>query len=183
MDAEKKEPPPKRGLENQLCGQVSISDCSTTETEWASFLEGFADWSSFWTLTFRERDTKHQVNRTEAEFLFRRLVQILNIDLFGHHYSRIVGHSYFSYAAAFEHGKQGHLHMHVLADRRVNYALIHRIWRSMAGIVDIRSVTNKPGAARYLAKYVGKGGQVITHRPTKIKEPIFKPSWYTAILE
>lgn len=175
---EKKEPRPEPGLENQLCGQVSTLDCSTIEGDWASYIEGFADWSSFWTLTFRDRDNSHQVQRTEAEFLFTRLIQILNTDLFGNHYTQKVGHCYFSYCVGYEHGKQGHLHIHVLADRRVNFALLHRVWRSMAGGTTIKVVHDKIGAARYLAKYVGKGGDVNVYRPKRVKSPAFEPSWF-----
>src|SRR5512146_423516 len=117
---------------------------------WAEYVAGFAEWQSFLSLTFADRDRTHDVTRDEAVFLWRRLVQALNKDLFGNHYTRIVGHSYFSYALAFEYQLRGTLHMHALVDRRTNWELANRLWRRMAGIIKIKGVEDVQGAARYL---------------------------------
>ncbi len=145
---------------------------------WSEYIANFAEWNSFWSLTFADRDRTHDVTRTEAEFLWRRLVQALNIDLFGNHYTRIVGHCYFAYMLAFEFNTRGILHMHALVDRRTNWELANRIWRQMAGIIKIKSIEDKEGVSRYLSKYVTKGGEVVPYRPKVYKEPAFKPLWY-----
>lgn len=148
---------------------------------WSEYIAGFAEWTSFWSLTFADRDRTHDVTRSEAEFLWRRLVQSLNTDLFGNHYTRIVGHSYFAYALAYEYQKRGTLHMHALVDRRTNWELANRIWRQMAGIIKIKKVEDLQGASRYMSKYVAKGGDVVLHRPQSYKEPAFKPLWYLGL--
>jgi hypothetical protein len=145
---------------------------------WGKYLEGFADWSAFITMTFSEKDRTHPVTQSEAEFLWRRLVQVLNRDLFGKRYTRIVHHSYFAYALGFEQQPWGLLHMHALTDRRTNWELINTMWRRMAGIVKVERVTAIEGAARYVSKYAAKSGDVILYRPSKLKEPAFKPMWY-----
>lgn len=148
---------------------------------WSDYVATFAEWKSFWSLTFADRDRTHDVTRSEAEFLWRRLVQSLNADLFGNHYTRIVGHSYFSYALAFEFQKRGTLHMHALVDRRTNWELANRLWRRMAGIIKIKTVEDVQGVSRYISKYVTKGGDVVLYRPEAYKEPAFKPLWYLGL--
>ena len=148
---------------------------------WAEYVAAFAEWQSFWSLTFADRDRTHDVTRYEAEALWRRLVQALNTDLFGHHYTRIVGHCYFSYALAFEFQQRGTLHMNALVDRRTNWELANRLWRQMAGIIKIKTVEDVQGAARYLSKYVTKGGDVVLYRAQSMKEPAFRPRWYLGL--
>ena len=151
------------------------------QNSWSEYVANFAKWESFWSLTFADRDRTHDVTRTEAEFLWRRLVQALNTDLFGNHYTRIVEHCYFAYALAFEYQTRGTLHMHALVDRRTNWELINRLWRQMAGIAKIKPVENVEGVSRYISKYVTKGGDVVMYRPKKYKEPTFKPLWYLGL--
>lgn len=148
---------------------------------WSEYVENFSQWESFWTLTFADRDRTHDVTRTEAEYLWRRLVQSLNTDLFGNHYTRIVGHCYFGYALAFEYQTRGALHMHALVDRRANWELANRLWRQMAGIIKIKKVDDVHKVSRYLSKYVTKGGDLNMYRPKAYKEPAFKPMWYLGL--
>ena len=148
---------------------------------WSEYVAKFASWKSFWSLTFADRDRTHDVTRPEALFLWRRLIQALNKDLFGNHYTRIVGHCYFSYALAFEYQLRGTLHMHALVDRRTNWDLANRLWRQMAGIIKIEPVQDLQGVSRYMSKYVTKGGDVDLYRPKTIKEPTFKPLWYLGL--
>ena len=149
---------------------------------WTEYVAGFAKWTSFVTLTFEQADRTHNVTRTEAQFKFRRLVQVLNTDLYGHHYTRIVGHSYFAYALAFENHKSGLLHMHALLDNRTNWSLIMRYWQGdkrpfHMGIANI-SRADIDVHVKYLCKYVTKGGEVVLYKPGKLKEPSFSPLWY-----
>ncbi|MCB9112307.1 MAG: hypothetical protein H6634_13770 [Anaerolineales bacterium] len=153
---------------------------SELQNAWSEYVAGFAPWLSFWSLTFAEADRTHDVTRSEAEFLWRRLVQSLNRDLYGNHYTRIVGHCYFSYALAFEYQKRGVLHMHALVDKRTNWEFANRLWRMMAGIIKIKPVADLNGVSHYMSKYVTKGGDLVLYRASVDKEPAFKPLWYMA---
>lgn len=148
---------------------------------WSEYVASFADWKSFWSLTFADRDRTHDVTHDEAKFLWRRLIQLLNTDLFGNHYTRIVGHCYFPYALAFEYQTRGTLHMHALVGRPTNWELANRLWRQMAGIIKIKPVEDVQGVSRYISKYVTKGGDVEMYRPQIYKEPAFKPLWYLGL--
>lgn len=148
--------------------------------DWGLWLSEVSDWKSFYTLTFDQSDRHHPVTRTEAEYKFRRLIQSLNTDLFGNHYTRIVGHSYFGYALAIEKHKSGLLHMHALIDEPTNWTLAISIWNKIAGYLKIVPVENKEGACRYVSKYVAKDGEVLIHLPKKRKSPSFRPMWYLA---
>jgi hypothetical protein len=168
---------------------MTFAYSSTPETlsqVWGSYVENFAKWQTFLTLTFEQADRTHEVTPTEAQFNFRRLVQVLNTDLYGHHYTRIVGHSYFAYALAFEPHKSGLLHMHALMDNRTNWSLIMRYWQGDKrpfhfGIANISKVNDAKQSAKYLCKYITKGGDVILYKPEKVKEPKFKPAWFQPI--
>jgi len=154
---------------------------SELSNAWAEYVDQFADWISFWTLTFSEKDRIYDVTREEAEAKWRRLVSFLNKDLFGNNYRRIVHHSYFSYALAFEYQTRGILHMHALVSGRTNWEYANDLWRRMAGIIKIKPVDNAQKASRYLAKYVSKGGEVLVYRTPTHKEPAFKPLWYLGL--
>lgn len=150
-------------------------------SEWALYVSSLSDWQAFFTLTFSEADLYYSVSPQKAQFIWRRLVQALNRDLYGNHYTRIVGHSYFGYALAFERSKLGALHMHALVDRPTNWMLISSLWRKMAGIVKILPIYDRTGASRYLSKYVSKGGDINLYLPSdKVREksPPFFPLWY-----
>lgn len=143
---------------------------------WRDYIKGFASWRSFVTLTFRDF-----VTRDQAEHQFSFLLQVLNRDLFGNHYTRIVGHNYCSYVAGFENQKRGALHMHVLFDRPVNYELIHTIWNKMSGFAWIEPVNDLDKAVAYVSKYVTKQGDLMVYKPVKVKEPAFQPLWYSGL--
>ena len=154
-------------------------DNSSLRREWAEYIEHFATWLSFWTLTFSEADRTHAVTKDECVFKWRRLVQALNRQLYGNSYTRIVGHCYFSYALSFEYQTRGALHMHALVDQPTNWEAVNGLWRHMAGICKIVPVHDKDKVAKYLCKYVTKGGEVILYRAVKgYKQPAFKPMWY-----
>lgn len=153
---------------------------------WTEYVTGFANWKTFLTLTFEQADRTHNVTQTEAQFKFRRLVQVLNSDLYGHHYTRLVGHSYFAYALAFENHKSGLLHLHALLDNRTNWKLIKQYWQGEKrpyhmGIAEIKRVDDLGKTAKYICKYVTKGGEVVLYKPEKLKEPSFSPGWYLGL--
>ena len=143
---------------------------------WENYILGLAPWKNFVTLTFREF-----VTRDQAEHMFRFLLQVLNRDLFGNHYTRIVGHHYSSYVVGFETQKRGALHMHVLFDRPVNFTLLHAVWNKMAGFAWIEPVSDPARAVAYVSKYIVKGGDLVVYRPVKVKEPVFQPLWYSGL--
>jgi hypothetical protein len=145
---------------------------------WQSWIKGFAPWSSFVTLTFKDFQTRDQ-----AEHAFRFLLRVMNTDLFGNHYSRIVGHNYCAYVVGFETQTRGALHMHVLFDRPVNYSLIHSIWcgdpkKPRFGFAWIKPVDDVDGAVSYLSKYVTKNGDLLLYKPAEVKQPAFVPYWF-----
>jgi len=69
---------------------------------YATWLEKFAHWKVFATLTFREDRSPDVALR-----IFFKLVRLLNQDLYGKNYKRIVKHSYFSYILATEYQLRG----------------------------------------------------------------------------
>src|SRR5215216_2946435 len=138
--------------------------------QWETWIRGFADWKIFLTLTFRD-----EVTRDQAEHLFRFLVQVMNQELYGNHYVRIVGHSYFSYVAGFEHQKRGALHMHVLVDQPIKFQLVHSIWQTVAGYAWIEPVKDLDRAVAYVSKYVVKDGDLVVWKQKKFKLPSFVP--------
>ena len=149
---------------------------TTIREGWEGYIRELATWQSFVTLTFRDI-----VAVERLEFNWRYLVQRLNSNLFGNHYTRIVGHSYFAYAMGIEAQKRGALHAHALVDRRINFELVHSLWGAMAGFAFIKPVDDQDTAISYLSKYVTKGGEIAVYKPVKVKEPAFKPLWYLGI--
>ena len=140
---------------------------------WQSYLRDFANWKWFLTLTTRDILTRDQI-----EHLWFYLVRVMNSDLFGHHYTRIVGHSYFSYCVGFEYQQRGALHLHALVDQNINLNLVHAVWKKMAGFAWVRPVDDLGRAVDYLAKYVSKGGDLSLYRCPVVKQPPFTPYWY-----
>lgn len=148
----------------------------------AALINGYGDWiatlapwKSFLTLTVAN---EHSCSRDTLYLRWRSLVQILNRDLYGNHYTRIVGHCYFSYVIGFEYMKSNAVHLHALVDKPINFDLVHRVWNKMSGFAYIKPVYDQQGAAFYLCKYVVKGSDLIPHKPKKCPLPAFQPSWF-----
>jgi hypothetical protein len=143
---------------------------------WSDYVFEFANWKNFVTLTFEKEYSRETVWQ-----YWRTLVQMLNSDLYGHHYTRLVGHSYFSYCLAFEKQERGAYHLHALVAGRLNFKMIHDFWGHIAGFAWISVINNKLGCARYVSKYVIKDGDIVLYRPPsglEIKPPAFLPMWY-----
>ncbi len=143
---------------------------------WESYIEDLATWKWFVSLTFKDIVTVDQLDHQ-----WRYLVQRLNANLFGNHYTRITGHSYFAYAMGIEAQKRGALHAHILIDRNINLTLLHSIWNRMAGFAWVKPVIDQDGAIGYISKYVTKGGELELYKPAKVKEPAFQPLWYMGL--
>jgi len=109
------------------------------------------DWKVFGTLTFRE-----PIEPDIADNFWRKLVQVLNHDAFGKHYVRRVGHSYFSYVLAMEYQKREVVHFHFLADKPINYDLLHSFWETAAGFAWVERAKDKQALSIYVSKYILK---------------------------
>jgi len=143
--------------------------------QWAQWINDFAAWRSFITLTVAN---EKWCSKEGAQKRWRTLLQVLNNDLYGKHYVKIVGHSYFAYAVGYEFTSAGVVHLHALVDRPVNFALIHSVWNAMSGWAYIKPVTDIRGIAEYIVKYVVKRQDLDLWKPKKIKPPRFIPLWF-----
>jgi hypothetical protein len=146
--------------------------------EYVDWLMDLADWSTFLTLTFRD-----SIGDDGAYNKWRSLVQILNRDLFGNHYTRRVGHSYFSYILCAEYQTRDVLHFHVVIDRPVDYQLIHTLWNRWAGFAQTRKIVNKYSAVRYTVKYAIKEDDIKIYRAKAFYKPVQYPIWWKSIPE
>lgn len=132
-----------------------------------------ADWKVSLTLTFRD-EKPYDV----AIAYFKRLVRYLNKDVFGKQYTKIVKHSYFSYALGIEYQRRGVIHFHALVDRPVNFDKIHKLWNDWAGFAWIGNIRNQFDCVRYIAKYNLKGGQNEVYIAKKLYIPNKTPYWW-----
>ncbi len=148
-----------------------------TSSDWAKYVDEFAVWKVFATFTFDDRFT--DISKDGAFKKFRSWWQVLNRDLYGNHYTRIVGHGYCSYALSFERQQRGTWHMHALFDDRIHFDLAHAVWQKIGGWQWLESA--KPAHSRYLCKYVTKGGEVRLYKPDVRKVPAFVPMWYAKL--
>jgi hypothetical protein len=146
-----------------------------------TYLLAMAQWQSFITLTLSDAVVGPTRMTPEAlTWKWRYLIRVLNTDLLGDHYTRIVHHSYFAYAMAIEPHTKGRdqIHLHAIVDRRINYRLLHDTWNRIAGHAWIERIDDVNASVRYTCKYIIKGGVVEYYKPQKYKEPSFKPMWY-----
>lgn len=141
--------------------------------EWVEFVGSLANWTTFVTLTFEEEKYPDV-----AWSLFRWWVRLNNEYVFGKHYTRTVGHSYFSYVVGIESQKRDVLHFHVLVDKPIKYALTHEAWGDRCGYAWIDGEINKEKTVEYLCKYVTKGGEVNAYRAKKDYTPNPVPRWW-----
>ena len=140
---------------------------------YAAWLGTLAPWKVFVTLTFaKDRPVD------SAKSFFRRLIRELNRDLFGKRYSRVVGHSYFSYVLASEYQKRGAIHFHFLADRPLNFRLLHDQWNAWAGFAQTAILESPTRAVECVVKYVVKNDDIEVYRSGWRGEPIARPSWW-----
>ena len=145
-------------------------------SENALWLEKLKNWKTYLTLTFKEI-TPPDVARSK----FNHLVQVLNRDAFGKHYVRKVGHSYFSYVLAMEYQQRGVVHFHTLADRPINFDLVHRYWNCAAGFAWVEPVKSQGDVVGYCSKYISKGGEVDIFESESSRTPMLgrlPPYWW-----
>ena len=139
--------------------------------EYAEWLSS-KQWDSFITLTFRD-----EVNPLWAGHQFSHLLQELNKELFGTHYSRIVGHSYFSYILGASNQKRGVLHYHLLTDRPVNFNLIKSKWFLWAGSARTENIRYSSRTVNYVTKVIEEGGEISVYKAKKVYIPKYSPRW------
>lgn len=140
------------------------------------WISELAVWRVFLTLTF-ENETSYD----NAMKKFKLLVKKLNRQMFGKNYSRIVGHSYFSYVLAIEKQGRGVIHFHVLIDRPVDFKLIHKWWGDNCGFAWAETTEDFQKVVKYVTKYICKGGEVIPFLTKKTKQPRLIPEWWNEI--
>ena len=140
---------------------------------YVTWLLTLARWRSMISLTFRDEKPEDS-----ARAWLRKLIRELNESLFGRRYRRLVGESYFSYAAALEYQSRGVPHFHVLVDRPVDFALIHARWGEWAGFSWTDLLRDPHRGIRYVVKYAVKHGDLDVYRSSFRGEPIVRPPWW-----
>jgi len=171
---------PQHTLEECLLQNADVSELwegrigkKALREAYASWLEEFAPWMVFVTLTFRE-----DMYRDMALRIFDKLVRLLNQDVYGKNYKRFLKHSYFSYVLAKEYQSRGVIHYHFLADRPLNFKLLHAFWNVHAGYADTQIIKDSTKAVRYVVKYMVKNGDPEIWKATCDRQPLVFPHWW-----
>lgn len=147
----------------------------------AEWIRDLKRWRIYGTLTFKDP--------REVDVALRywgRLIQVLNRDAFGEQYVRNVGHSYFSYVLATEYQRREALHFHFLADRPLNFDLIHSWWGAACGFAWLEPVKDQAACVGYISKYITKVDQALRiYESKKQRTPLIKgpegnfyPHWW-----
>lgn len=131
-------------------------------------------WKLLVTLTFKD-----PIPPEPAFNIWRRLVRLLNERSFGRHYTRIVGHAYFSYVLGIEYQRRAVVHFHALVDKPLNFDLVHRWWQRAAGFVWIEQIEHWEKAILYVTKYVTKGGELKLYFARRERVPKPLPRWWS----
>jgi hypothetical protein len=155
-----------------------VYDRENLQNVTAEWIQGLRPWKLHVVLTFRDCPSFEKADGT-----FRRLIQVLNRDAFGDHYTKKVGHSYFAYVRALEYQVRMSLHFHMLVDRPLNFDLVHRWWNAAAGFAWIDQTHDIESTCRYVSKYITKSDQQLKiYVPKENKVPHiaggFKPYWW-----
>lgn len=126
---------------------------------YCEMISELASWSIFGTLTF-----KNEVSPGYALSCWRKWLQEVNTEEVGKRYSNYVGHSFFSYVLGVERQSRGVLHFHFLASKGFEFYFARRVWENMAGYCWFGLVRSQAQVARYISKYIVKGGEVEIYR-------------------
>jgi hypothetical protein len=146
---------------------------SVLTAETAKWIIGLADWKFLLTLTFRD-----QTSPCKAWKLLKRLIRALNEGTVGNHYTKKVGHSYFSYAAGIETKLTDTIHFHTLIDTCINYSHAKSLWWQWAGLSHLDSVRDPKKVVRYVSKTICRGGLVDLYIAKKRFTPDPIPRWW-----
>lgn len=162
------------GYDDPRTGWESFQVKKLLASELVSFVTNLADWKSFVTLTFEEEKAPDV-----AQSLFKWFVRFNNAHAFGNHYTRKVGHSYFSYAVGAEYQKRGVLHFHVLVDKPLDFSFVHSTWGQRCGFVWIDTkFKDREAVVGYVCKYVLKGGEIDVYKAKGDYRPVNVPTWW-----
>ena len=152
-------------------GQISRVVLTNSMIDW---LMKLANWNISVTLTFKE-----DKSRDVALAHFRRLIQNLNRNLVGENYTKLVGHSYFSYAFGIEYQTRDVIHFHLIADKPIDFAYIHGYgWGLKHGFAWTDIIRSREDCISYICKYNLKGGQVEFYKDKSYYVPLEKPTWW-----
>jgi hypothetical protein len=167
------------GADDKTVNIIRLEQTEVLLSAWVHWISEQREWKNFLTLTFRD-----EITQEAALAKYYRLVRLLNRRLFGSHYTRIVGHSYFSYVIGIERQTRGVLHLHCLVDRPIDYSFIHKVWNEWAGFVWIEKVgTADRDVIYYISKYISKGGELLPYFAdlrTSNRVPNSLPIWWSA---
>jgi len=151
-----------RGLANCLGGDIKPPPPEGLDLSgaWAWWIATLADWRLYCHLTFKE-----EIHPEEAGKIFNRWVRELNKLCFGKRYrERREG---IDWVRGLEYQRREVIHFHALLSsperRTPRYNIIRDLWLSSgksAGFMWLEGVRNIGEAARYLGKYVAKGGEI-----------------------
>lgn len=139
---------------------VPLANDKTLHRGWTTFLQWY-EWQWFCTLTFRD-----MVHPESADKRFRTLISKLNRELFGPRWSKKPNETAY-WTRGIEYQKRDVLHFHALVgchSRDLNSCTTRRQWadewNELAGFARIEKIRSAKEAARYVTKYVTKGGQI-----------------------
>lgn len=162
------------GYDDPRTGWESFQVKKLLASELVGFVTNLADWKAFITLTFKEEKAPDV-----AKSLFQWFVRTNNAHAFGEHYTRKVGHSYFSYVVGAEYQQRGVLHFHVLVDKPLDFTFVHSTWGKRCGFVWIDTKFKDKGAVvKYVCKYVVKGGEIDVYKAKRDFKPVNVPTWW-----
>lgn len=146
--------------EGNLQAGVAQSSSARLHNCWTEFVRRF-EWHWFCTMTFRNR-----IHPEAADKRFRLFVSKLNRKLFGPRWHRKRAETIY-WVRGLEYQKRDVIHFHALLGCRgkdLNHHAIRRYWsdtwNELAGFARIEVVRSGADAARYITKYVTKGGEI-----------------------
>lgn len=127
-----------------------------TVDAWAQWLQGvgFVP-TAMLTLTWKDEGPP---NAGAALIWWGRLVAELSGSIFGNSYTKVVGHSYFSYVVGVELQQRGAIHLHCLVNEPIPFVIVHDWWGRHCGFAWVTSCTDPVKQVHYVLKYAIKGG-------------------------
>ena len=157
---------------------LSVADRDALRASWLYFLSDQVRAKVFVTLTVRNESNiryPEQILRTLV-----RMIKAMNKDFCGNHANRLNPFLYCSFVGGIEYTTNQIIHIHMVFDRPVNFAFIHRWWGKVAGFAFIKEVHDVHGSFEYLTKYFSKGGSLFFHiKKDEYKLPSFIPMWFS----
>ncbi|RPH75452.1 hypothetical protein EHM76_01635 [bacterium] len=152
-------------------------DRKLIKQEYIEWLANMKDWRSFVTLTF-----KNDTSEFAAILAIRALIRRLNKEVWGDHYVKIVGHSYFSYVYSMEYQIREVVHFHLIVDKPIDYNVLHDFWSQWYGFAWSKKIEigSQAKVLEYITKYMTKEGtdKLSLYSAKKDYVPKIRPSWW-----